>query len=72
MLEPTALCDLFGLTSREAAIAMLLADGHGLEEIARRLRMAIGTARNHLKSVFEKTDTTRQAELVALLGRLRP
>ena len=72
MLSASALRDLFGLTDREAALALRLADGVTLEAAARGLKMAIGTARNHLKNVFEKTGTKRQAELVALLGVLRP
>jgi len=71
-LRPSALREAFDLTDREARVAALLGDGLGLEEIARALRMGPGTARNHLKSVFEKTGAKRQAELVALLGVLRP
>jgi DNA-binding CsgD family transcriptional regulator len=62
--------DLFALTDREVDVAALLAEGLTPQEIARRLGVQIGTARNHLKSVFEKTGTSRQAELVALLARL--
>ncbi|MGO9234346.1 MAG: helix-turn-helix transcriptional regulator [Methylocella sp.] len=34
---------------------------------ARELKISRATARNQLKSVFAKTDTHRQSELVALL-----
>lgn len=61
----------FGLTDREAVVAALLAEGLSLPELARHLGLQVGTARNHLKSVFEKTGTTRQGELVALLARLK-
>jgi DNA-binding CsgD family transcriptional regulator len=71
-LAPAGLRDAFSLTDREARVAALLGDGLSLGEIARNLRMGPGTARNHLKAVFEKTGTKRQAELVALLGVLRP
>jgi DNA-binding CsgD family transcriptional regulator len=40
--------------------------------VARRLRTQVGTVRVHLRSMFAKTGTNRQAELVALLVRLRP
>lgn len=58
---------LFGLTPAEAAIAALLAGGRAVEDIAARQRIAANTVRVHLKSIFTKTDTTRQAQLVALI-----
>ena len=61
----------FGLTQREAQIATLLAEGLSLPMIAERLRLGLGTIRNHLKSIFGKTETRRQGELVALLCALR-
>ena len=61
----------FGLTEREAQIATLLADGLSLPTIAERLRLGIGTVRNHVKNIFGKTETRRQGELVALLCALR-
>ncbi|HLH51485.1 MAG TPA: helix-turn-helix transcriptional regulator, partial [Roseiarcus sp.] len=72
MLGAGALHDLFNLTNREAAVALRLGDGLSLEAAARSLKIGVGTARNHLKGVFEKTGTKRQSELVALLGVLRP
>lgn len=59
-----------GLTAREAQIAALLAEGLSLSEVAAGLRLRVGTARNHLKSVFQKTGARRQGELVALLCKL--
>ena len=71
-IDRAAAYDLFGLTDRELQVAALLAEGLSLIEIAGVLRIQPGTVRNHLKSVFEKTGTGRQAELVALLARLLP
>lgn len=68
---PDALQDALGLTAREAQIAALLAEGLSLTEIAGRLRLQVGTARNHLKAIFEKTGTRRQGELIALLSQLK-
>jgi DNA-binding CsgD family transcriptional regulator len=59
----------FGLTPAEARIAIALAAGGDLTEIARSSQIAIGTARTQLKAIFAKTGTHRQGELVALLGR---
>ena len=67
-----ALTEALGLTNREADVAMALGEGLNLAEVAERLMIGVGTARSHLKSIFEKTDTRRQAELIALLMRLRP
>jgi DNA-binding CsgD family transcriptional regulator len=71
-LDPSLLREAFGLTYREAEIAALLADGIDLAEISLRLDIDPGTARNHLKSIFLKSGTHRQGELIALLARLRP
>jgi DNA-binding CsgD family transcriptional regulator len=64
--------EAFGLSKREAEVTMALGEGLNLTEVAERLSIGVGTARNHLKRIFEKTDTRRQAELIALLERLRP
>src|SRR5262245_22195948 len=58
---------LYGLTRAEANIAVLLAEGRHLDQAADLLDISINTARTHLKRVLEKTNTTRQADLVRLL-----
>ncbi len=68
---PNEIREALGLTTREAQVAQILAEGLSLTEAARRLRIQIGTARNHLKSIFEKSGTKRQGELVALLCNLK-
>jgi len=54
----------------QAQVAALIGEGLELSQVAGRLGIDTGTARNHLKSVFAKSSTHRQAELVALLWRL--
>ena len=71
-LDAAAVAHAFALTDREADVTCLLAEGMTITDAARTLSMRTGTARVHLRSIFEKTGTNRQAELVALLGRLRP
>jgi DNA-binding CsgD family transcriptional regulator len=61
----------FRLTPSEARIALRLGDGKSLEEAAQEMAIAQETARSHLKSIFRKTATHRQGELVALVARLR-
>ena len=61
---------VFGLTHAEARLASALVQGLDLQEIARLHRVSVGTLRVQLKSVFGKTQTKRQAQLVALLAKL--
>jgi DNA-binding CsgD family transcriptional regulator len=60
----------FGLTECETQLAMALSTGLTLKEIANLHGVGIGTIRGQLKSIFIKTATTRQSELVAMLTRL--
>ena len=57
----------FRLTPSEAKLACVIARGASPGIAARELKISRETARNQLKSVFAKTDTHRQSELVALL-----
>lgn len=60
---------LFGLTPAEAAlVADLLAD-LAPAEIGERRGVAISTVRSQLRSIFAKTGTTRQSELMNLVNR---
>lgn len=68
---PLLLREAFNLTDREARIAAMISEGVQVSDIAWQLRIGIGTVRNHIKSIYEKTATTRLPELAALLGRLR-
>lgn len=61
----------YGFTAREAALALQLAEGQSLAEAADSLGIGRETARSHLKSLFAKTDTNRQSELLALIQRSR-
>mgnify|MGYP002712620104 CR=1 FL=1 len=46
-----------------------LSCGSSLTDAAPALGMSRETARHHLKQIFQKTDTHRQAQLVALVSR---
>lgn len=61
----------FGLTASEARLALCIADGLDIAEIAAAHKIAESTARSQLKAVFAKTGTRRQAELSALLAQFR-
>jgi DNA-binding CsgD family transcriptional regulator len=62
------LADLFGLTPAEAGVAIGIATGKSLAEIADDRGVKTETA--HLKAIFGKTGTRGQAQLAALLTRL--
>ncbi|HTV32135.1 MAG TPA: helix-turn-helix transcriptional regulator [Methylocella sp.] len=64
---PATLARTFKLTPSEAKLASIIARGAPPDIAARELKISRETARNQLKSVFAKTDTHRQSELVALL-----
>jgi DNA-binding CsgD family transcriptional regulator len=60
----------FGLTPAEARLAELLASGNSLEYAGDALGITRETARSRIKAIFQKTDTHRQGQLVALLASL--
>jgi len=60
----------FRLTHAEARLAAHLARGEDLDSAVHALGVTRQTARSQLKMIFAKTETHRQAELVALLSRL--
>lgn len=60
------LARLYGLTPAETRLAVALAEGQRLDEIAENFGVARTTIAFHLRSLFRKTDTNRQADLVAL------
>jgi DNA-binding CsgD family transcriptional regulator/PAS domain-containing protein len=60
----SALRQLHGLTYAEADIMGRLTVGMRIADIASELDISVETVRTHLKSVFTKTGTSRQADLV--------
>lgn len=57
----------FSMTPAEVRLAAALMEGHSLDDYARDRGIAVPTARNQLQSLFEKTRTHRQGELIAVL-----
>ena len=66
-LPLNALKDQFGLTTAEATFVQELDKGLTIDQIAKSGHISKHTARDHLKSIFRKTGTRRQAELVKLV-----
>lgn len=60
-----------GLTPAEAHMALAIADGQTLAEIAEAMAKSIHTVRNHAKAALSKAGVRRQAELALLLDRAR-
>ncbi len=63
---------LYGLTKAEASVADLVLYGEGVKGISDRLSLSSATVRTHLRAIFGKTGTHRQAELVRLLSTIVP
>lgn len=68
-LDTDGLADLFALSPAELRVAEVLVDGHSPAIVAQLLSLSEGTVRTHLRAIFKKTGTHRQAELVRLLTR---
>jgi DNA-binding NarL/FixJ family response regulator len=65
-VEVENFCRANHLSAREQDIILLLVNGFGSsEEIARRLKVSVSTVKNHLHSIFQKSETTSKAELLA-------
>lgn len=64
------LSQLFGFTPAEIRLAERLLVGETPDEAAKALDIRVSTARWHLASLYRKTGTSRQAELVRLLSTL--
>lgn len=58
---------LFDLTDAQAELAVALCSGKTLDKIALQRNVTLHTIKSQLKTLFAKTGTRRQAELVVLL-----
>lgn len=59
--------ELFGLTPAESKLAVLLTNGFTIESASEKLDISHHTARAHLRSIFSKTNVSRQSQLVRLI-----
>ncbi|MBB4039987.1 DNA-binding CsgD family transcriptional regulator [Microvirga flocculans] len=69
LLDVTILQKIFQLTPSELRIASALVRGLDTQQIAHEQGIGAETVRYHLKSIFAKTGTRHQAQLVGLLSR---
>ncbi|HKI97290.1 MAG TPA: helix-turn-helix transcriptional regulator [bacterium] len=66
-LDAAVLRLLYHLTPAEARLAVAVAEGRELTEIAEAFGIARNTARAQLRTIYDKTGVRRQADLVRLL-----
>lgn len=62
--------DAYGLTHAEARVALAASSGNTIVETAQSLRLSPNTIKTHLRRVFAKTTTGRQAELAGLIAAI--
>ncbi len=62
-----ALIRIYGLTEREAKVAVAIANGREVNQIAEMHHVSVQTVRSQIKSIFSKTGVNRQADLIRLL-----
>jgi DNA-binding CsgD family transcriptional regulator len=64
-----AFARLYGLTRGELRVALALAQCLNPQDAAIALGLGLQTVRTHLQHIFQKTGTSRQAHLLALMWR---
>jgi len=62
--------DAFGLTAAEARVALAASTGASIPVVAGSLRLSQNTIKTHLRRVYAKTGTGRQAELARVIASL--
>lgn len=68
VIAPDALSVLYDLSPSEADIAVRMNLGLSLAQIADLRGVSVQTVRSQIKTLYQKTGTSRQADLVALVG----
>ena len=68
--DPELVAGALGLTAAESRVAIMLAEGCTLREIAAATGRSTGTVRWHLRQIFGKNRISRQSELVQLVRSL--
>ena len=69
-IDPAVAAAALGLTAMESRVAVLLAEGKTVREVAEATGRLESTIRTHLKHIFAKHGLARQADLVRLVRSL--
>ena len=69
-IDPERVRELLGLTPAESGIAVLLAQGKSIDEVAVQTGRSRTTVKWHIRHIYAKHDLSRQAELVRLVASL--
>lgn len=72
VVSTAGIARIFGLTPSEQSVAEALANGQGMRQIAESRGTSVETVRKQLKSVFSKTGSTSQLELLQLAVKADP
>ncbi len=64
------IAQLYGLTPAESRLAEALAAGKTLADYGEEASLSRNTLKTHLRALFDKTETTRQSDLVRKLSQL--
>jgi DNA-binding NarL/FixJ family response regulator len=68
--KPASVSSL-SLTAREADVLSLLGDGLSNKDIARRLRISLGTTKTHVHNLLAKLSLPRRADVMARMRDVR-
>lgn len=66
-INPTLLHDLYQLSETEIRVCEYTLRGYSRQEIADQLNRSPHTIKDHLKSIYSKTGTRKQAELIVMI-----
>ena len=69
-IDPAVAAAALGLTGMESRVAVLLAEGMNVREVAAATGRRESTIRTHVKHMFAKHQLSRQADLVRLVQSL--
>lgn len=65
--DPKACAARYALSPREAELAFLMVKGRSSQEIADKLHISLGTVKNHISKICQKTGVKSRIALVRLV-----
>ena len=66
-IDPGVVAESLGLTAAESRVAVLLAEGKTVREVASETGCTVSTIRTHVRHIFDKHGIRRQVDLVRLV-----